>query len=98
LIHLYSIWFLNIALAIIASGILLWISAFYYRRVRKLRTTFTIGLSVFSFIFLLQNLLSILIYYILARDGYANNFGIPFLALQSLELLGFIALSWVIRQ
>jgi len=62
-----------------------------------MRTTFTIGLSVFSFIFLLQNLLAIPTYYVLSR-AYSNDIALPFLALESLELLGFIALSWVVRQ
>jgi low affinity Fe/Cu permease len=97
LITLFSIWFLDIAIAIATSAILLWIFLFYYRRVHEMRTVFTIGLSVFSFIFLLQNLLSIPIYYELAR-GYGNDIALPFLALESLELLGFVALSWVVRQ
>jgi hypothetical protein len=97
LITLFSIWFLDIAIAIATSVILLWIFLFYYRRVHEMRTVFTIGLSVFSFIFLLQNLLSIPIYYELAR-GYGNDIALPFLALESLELLGFVALSWVVRQ
>jgi hypothetical protein len=97
LIHLYSVWFLDIAIAVATSAILVWIFSFYYRRVREMRTVFTTGLSIFSFIFLLQNLLSIPIYYILAQ-AYGNDIAIPFLALESLELLGFIALSWVVRQ
>jgi hypothetical protein len=94
---LSSIWFLDIAVAIATSAILIWIFVFYYRRVKELRTTFTLGLSVFSFIFLLQNVLSIPIYYELSR-AYANSIALPFLALESLELLAFIALSWVVRQ
>ncbi|MHB2036663.1 MAG: hypothetical protein ACYCPW_07985 [Nitrososphaerales archaeon] len=97
MIHIFSVWSLDIAIAVATSAILVWIFAFYYKRVQKMRTTFTIGLSIFSFIFLLQNLLSIPIYYDLARV-YANDIALPFLALESLELLGFTALSWVIRQ
>ncbi|HVB12267.1 MAG TPA: hypothetical protein VNE86_03980 [Nitrososphaerales archaeon] len=97
MIHIFSVWFLDIAIAVATSAILVWIFTFYYKRVQKMRTTFTIGLSVFSFIFLLQNLLSIPIYYDFAR-GYGNDIALPFLALESLELLGFIALSWVVRQ
>ena len=97
MIHLFSVWSLDIAIAIVTSIILLWIFAFYYRRVKEMRTTFTIGLSVFSFIFLLQNLLAIPTYYVLSR-AYSNDIALPFLALESLELLGFIALSWVVRQ
>jgi len=97
LIHILSVWFLDIAIAMATSAILVWIFAFYYKRVQKMRTTFTIGLSVFSFIFLLQNILSIPIYYDLARV-YGNDIALPFLALESLELLGFLALSWVVRQ
>ena len=97
MIHIFSVWSLDIAIALATSTILVWIFAFYYKRVQKMRTTFTIGLSIFSFIFLLQNLLSIPIYYDLARV-YGNDIALPFLALESLELLGFTALSWVIRQ
>ena len=97
MIYIFSVWFLNIAIAVAISTILVWIFAFYYKRVQKMRTTFTIGLSVFSFIFLLQNLLSIPIYYDLAH-AYGNDIALPFLALESLELLGFMALSWVVRQ
>lgn len=97
MIHILSVWFLDIAIAMATSAILVWIFAFYYKRVQKMRTTFTIGLSVFSFIFLLQNILSIPIYYDLARV-YGNDIALPFLALESLELLGFLALSWVVRQ
>jgi hypothetical protein len=82
---------------VVTSGILLWVFLFYYRRVKEMRTTFTIGLSVFSFIFLLQNVLSIPIYYELSR-AYSNDIALPFLALEALELLGFVALSWVVRQ
>lgn len=97
MIQLLSVWFLDIAIAIATSIILVWIFSFYYRRVKEMRTTFTIGLSVFSFIFLLQNLLAIPTLYILSR-AYGNDIALPFLALESLELLGFIALSWVVRQ
>ena len=97
MIHLLSVWFLDIMVAIATSGILLWIFVFYYRRLSQLRTAFTIGLAVFSFIFLLQNLLSIPIYYELAR-AYSDTVALPFLALESLELLGFVALSWVVKQ
>lgn len=90
-------WALDIAIAVATSAILIWIFAFYYRRVKEMRTTFTLGLAVFSLIFLMQNLLSIPIYYILA-GAYSSDIAMPFLALESLELLGFIALSWVIRQ
>lgn len=97
MIHLFSVWSLDIAIAIATSAILLWIFAFYYHRVKEMKTTFTIGLTVFSFIFLLQNILSIPMYYVLSR-GYGNDVALPFLALEALELLGFVALSWVVRQ
>ena len=95
--RLLSVWSLDIAIAVATSLILIWIFAFYYRRVKEVRTTFTIGLSVFSFIFLLQNVLAIPTFMVLSR-AYGNDIAIPFLALESLELLGFVALSWVVRQ
>ena len=94
---LFSVWLLDIFVAMATSAILIWIFAFYYTRVKELRTIFTVGLSVFSFIFLLQNILSIPIYYELSR-AYNDSIALPFLALESLELLAFIALSWVVRQ
>ncbi|MHB8567961.1 MAG: hypothetical protein ACYC9U_12800 [Nitrososphaerales archaeon] len=94
---MFSLWMLDILISVATAFILVWLFAFYYRRLKEVRSRFTIGLALFCLIFLIQNVVAILIYYRLA-DVYSADVALPLLALGSLELAAFSALSWVVGQ
>ena len=95
--HLLSIWTVDVFVALASVLVLGWLFGFYYRRVKEVKSRFTVGLAIFCLIFLAQNLVAVMIYFRLA-EAYSIDVALPLLALNILGLIGFMILTWVVRQ
>lgn len=70
---------------------------FYVGKLRKMRSKFTIGLTVLSATFLAQGVVAIVVYFFFAQT-YSADVALPLLALDMLGLVGFATLFWLTRQ
>lgn len=91
------VWTVDITLAAVGSAAALVLVVFYFRLARERKSRFTLGLAIFSLIFLVQNLAAIFVYYALAST-YSVEVALPMMALHSMELVGIGAMVWMARQ
>ena len=91
------VWTVDIILAAIGTAAALVLVVFYSRLARERRSRFTLALAVFSFVFFIQNLAAVFVYYVLAST-YSVEVALPMLALHSMELVGIGAMVWMARQ
>jgi hypothetical protein len=94
---LTSVWTIDIIVGTISVLLMSWIALFYARTARRLKTPFTIGLMVLAFVFLLQSLISVIVYLSLAQT-YSADVAVPMLLLGALNLSGFATLFWISKQ
>lgn len=94
---LASIWTIDIVVAVVSAILMLWAFAFYYGKARKMTSSFSVGLTLFTVIFLLQNLVAVFFYFQLAQN-YSADVALPMLTLNGLGLAAFATLVWVIRR
>jgi multisubunit Na+/H+ antiporter MnhB subunit len=92
-----TLWEVDIALSVVATMVALLILGFYIRKSKEIRSRFTIGLTIFSGILLVQNSLSIFVYADLAQK-YSADVAIPLMGTSFLELSALIVLAWLINQ
>ncbi|MDG6954865.1 MAG: hypothetical protein JRN33_07810 [Nitrososphaerota archaeon] len=92
-----SFWTIDIVVAVASAVLMFWAVIFYYRRARTLTSSFSVGLTLFTVIFLVQNLLAVFFYFQLAQT-YSADVALPMLALNGLGLAAFATLVWVIRR
>ncbi len=67
----------------------------YVRNHRQLHSPFTLGLLIFAALLLLENLGSIYFYYLMNEWGEGPSMAVPMFALNSVELISFVALFYV---
>lgn len=92
---LASIWTIDIVVAVASAILMLWAFAFYFRRAKSVTSSFSLGLTLFTVLFLIQNLLAILFYFQLAQS-YSADVALPMLTLNGIGLAAFATLVWVI--
>ena len=92
-----SIWTIDIVVAVASAILMLWAFAFYYGRAKSVASSFSVGLTLFTAIFLVQNLLVVFFYFQLAQN-YSADVALPMLTLNGLGLAAFATLIWVIRR
>ncbi|MDG6974438.1 MAG: hypothetical protein JRM95_06365, partial [Nitrososphaerota archaeon] len=59
----FSIWTIDIVVAVASAVLMLWAFAFYYGRAKSVASSFSVGLTLFTAIFLVQNLLAVFFYF-----------------------------------
>lgn len=94
---LASLWTVDVVVAVASAVLMLWALAFYYGRARRVPSVFSVGLTIFTVIFLVQNLLAIVFYFQLAQT-YSADVALPMLTLNGLGLAAFATLVWIIRR
>ena len=90
-------WMVDIILATIGSMFALALFVFYSRLARERTSRFTLGLAVFSLVFLIQNLAAALFYFRFAST-YSADVALPLMALHTMELVGMGAMLWLASQ
>ncbi len=95
--QLASIWTVDIVVAFVSAILMLWACAFYYRKARKMASSFSIGLTLFTVLFVVQNVLAVVFYFRLA-ENHAADVAFPMLTLNALGLGAFATLVWIIRR
>ena len=90
-------WTVDIILAAVGAIAALALFVFYLRLARERTSRFTIGLAIFSLVFIAQNIAAVLLYFGLAST-YSADVALPLLALHSMELVGIGAMVWIARQ
>ncbi|MDG6964964.1 MAG: hypothetical protein JRN54_09350 [Nitrososphaerota archaeon] len=94
---LASIWTVDIVVAVASAVLMVWALSFYYGRARRVRSAFSVGLTVFVLIFVIQNVMAVFFYFQLAQT-YSADVALPMLALNGLGLAAFVTLVWIIRR
>ncbi|MEM0286830.1 MAG: hypothetical protein QXG05_01495 [Nitrososphaerota archaeon] len=94
---LASIWTIDIIVALASAVLMVYAFLFYFGKARKMSSSFSLGLTAFTGIFVLQNLIAVFFYYQLAKE-YSADVALPMLALNGLGLMAFAVLVWVIRR
>lgn len=94
---LVSFWSADVAIGVASVLLMAWLALFYARTARRLRTPFTFGLAALAIVFLLQSVVSVIVYVELAQT-YSADVALPMLLLGVLNLGGFVALFWVSKQ
>ncbi len=92
-----TLWGIDIVLSLIGSFVALLLLVFYVRKIREVRSRFTLGLSAFSGILFAQNILSIFVFLNLAQK-YAADVAIPLMGIGLLEISALIVLAWLVNQ
>lgn len=90
-------WTVDIILATVGSVFALALLVFYSRLARERTSRFTLGLAVFSLVFLVQNLAAAIFYFRLAST-YSTDVAFPLMALHAMELVGMGAMVWLASQ
>ena len=91
------VWTVDIILASVGAIAALVLLAFYLRLSIERRSRFTIGLAIFSLVFLVQNLAAAFVYFTLAPT-YSADVALPIMAIHSMELVGIGTMVWMARQ
>lgn len=80
--------------SVLALGALLHI---YIKNLKKIKSSFTIGLFVFALLFLVQNIIS-LYYYLTMMEYYSPEVEIHVFILTLLQTIGFLVLLKITRE
>lgn len=83
----------NIALVVFSATLMAILLLTYVRNFRHLRSKFILGLMVFSFLLLAENLVAAYMYFDLAR-AYGPPVAAPLLVINVIGVFGFAALLW----
>ena len=94
---LSSFWTVDIMVAVASAILMLWAFVLYYGRARRVTSSFSVGLTIFAVIFLVQNLVAIFFYFDLAAK-YSNDVALPMLTINGLGLGAFATLVLVVRR
>lgn len=94
---LISVWTIDIVVAVVSTILMLWAFLFYYDRARKITSSFSVGLTLFTVLFLIQNLVAIFFYFELAAR-YSADVALPMLTINGIGLAAFATLVLVIRR
>ena len=94
---LASVWTIDILVAVASAILMMWAFAFYYGRARKLTSSFSVGLTLFTVLFLVQNIVAIFFYFELATK-YSAEVAVPMLTINGLGLGAFATLVLVVRR
>lgn len=84
---------LAVVLALINAVLLFSLFIVYFQNYRKLRASISLGLAIFSIVFIIQKLASALVFFVLMSD--LHELGIPMFVLELLQLLGISILIWI---
>ncbi len=95
--HLASFWAVDIIIAVASAVLMLWAFLFYYGRARKVTSSFSVGLTLFAVLFVVQNIVAIFFYFDLATR-YSTDVALPMLTINGLGLGAFAALVLVVRR
>ncbi|HEV8594871.1 MAG TPA: hypothetical protein VGR51_05005 [Thermoplasmata archaeon] len=93
--HLF--WIVNMVVSAISIIVLSGLLLVYANNFRSIKSTFSVGLVLFSILFLIQNIAAIALYLSMATQDYGLAVALPMLALNTAELTGFgvlFLISW----
>lgn len=90
-------WTVDIILAAVGGIAALALFVFYIRLASERKSRFTIGLAIFSLVFVAQNIAAVLLYFGLAAT-YSADVALPLMALHSMELIGIGSMVWIAKQ
>ena len=89
-------WLLNIGVALASLALLVGLLYVYGRNLRDLRSPLTLGLVAFGVVFVVQNVLAIGMYVMMAEAlNLGANVAMPMLVLNVAGLAGFASLFYV---
>ncbi len=92
-----AFWIIDVSLAVIASILTGFMLYFYSSKALRLRSTFTLGLTLFSAAFFVQSLISLAAYLKLSQT-YSSPVAIPLMIMMLAELVGLSTLTYITRQ
>lgn len=91
--HLF--WIVNMVVSAISIIVLAGLLLVYANNFRSIKSTFSVGLVLFSVLFLIQNIAAVALYMSMATQNYGLAVAMPMLALNIAELSGFGVLFWI---
>jgi hypothetical protein len=86
---------IDLALAAASLAVLLALLYVYAKNFRSIRSPLSLGLVLFAALFVVQNVAAMYFYVVLANGGFGAPVAMPMLALNAVELAGFVALFYV---
>ena len=93
-----SFWIANIVLSAVSVIVLSGLLLVYAKSFRSIKSTFSVGLVLFSVLFLVQNIAAMALYMSMAQSGkYGLDMAMPMLAINASQLVGFgvlFRISW----
>ncbi len=91
--HLF--WIVNMVVSAVSIIVLAGLLLVYANNFRSIKSGFSVGLVLFSILFLVQNIAAIALYLSMATSNYGLTVALPMLALNIAELSGFGVLFWI---
>lgn len=88
---------LNFWLAVINVLILIYLFIVHVKMVKSVNSSFTLGLLLFVFVFLVHNVLAAY-FYLTMRTLYAQGTEVPVLIITAIETIAFSLFAWITRQ
>ncbi len=90
-----SFWIANMIISAVSIVVLSGLLLVYSQNFRAIKSSFSVGLVLFSVLFLVQNIAAIALYLSMATANYGLSVAMPMLALNVAELTGFSVLFWI---
>lgn len=91
--HLF--WIVNMVISAVSIIVLAGLLLVYAHNFRTIKSSFSVGLVLFSILFLVQNIAAVALYMSMATQNYGLAVAMPMLALNIAELTGFGVLFWI---
>ncbi len=88
---------INFWLVVVNVILLVYLAIFHIFMIRDVRSSFTMGLLLFVFAFLIHNILAAF-FYLTMRDLYAPGTELLVLIITSIETIAFIIFAWITRR
>ena len=87
----------TMGLVLINIVILLFLIFIYIKNLKSIYSKFTIGLFIFAFVFLVENLVAAYFYFTM-MPYYANGAELPTFILKLLETIALFVFFWITRE
>jgi len=86
---------IDVVLAVASALVLVGLLYIYVTNFRSVRSPFALGLILFAFLFLLENLAAMYFYMAMNDSNVGASVAVPMLVLNAAELIGFSTLLYV---